>query len=171
MIVTHDNERLYPTAWVYNASRIMSELARIIINNGGRVKPLHTAIISDRSRDKNQPEQEPITVTHTTYISFILDNSVYYYQVDDNPFFPFYHSKKPLRDGEYSLDACCDDDKKEWLFDCLLRSDCPDSDITTAANTIFNQLKNSPYSHIWHNYKRGTGREHVKSDRIAKIDF
>lgn len=30
---------------------------------------------------------EPIKVTHTSYISFVLDGFYYYYQVDENPFF------------------------------------------------------------------------------------
>ena len=32
---------------------------------------------------------EPVKVTHTSYISFVLDGFYYYYQVDDNPFFDF----------------------------------------------------------------------------------
>ena len=48
-IVTKDNERLYLKSWQYNAARILSELANIVKTNGGRVQPLKTAIISDRS--------------------------------------------------------------------------------------------------------------------------
>ena len=44
-----ENERLYLKTWEYNAARILTELAKIIINNGGKVKPLLTAIISNRS--------------------------------------------------------------------------------------------------------------------------
>ena len=83
-IVTKDGERLYLRAWEYNAARIITELARIIENHGGRVKPTNTAIISDRSAEE---ESDPITLTHTSYISFVLDETFYYYQVDDNPFF------------------------------------------------------------------------------------
>ena len=77
-IVIKDGTRLYLRAWEYNAARIITELANIVNNHGGRVKPTHTAIISDRSTEE---ENEPITVTHTSYISFILDDTYYYYQV------------------------------------------------------------------------------------------
>lgn len=49
MLVMKENERLYPATWEYNAACILTELAKIVINNGGRVKPLRTAIISNSS--------------------------------------------------------------------------------------------------------------------------
>lgn len=49
MIVSKENERLYPATWVYNAARITTELARIVENNGGRVKYDNAAIISNRT--------------------------------------------------------------------------------------------------------------------------
>lgn len=49
MFATHDGERLYLTSWCYNACLIMTELAKIVENEGGRVRPCHTAIISNRS--------------------------------------------------------------------------------------------------------------------------
>ena len=48
MIVMKDGERLYPSSWVYNSSRILSRLAILIENAGGSVKPMKTAIISNR---------------------------------------------------------------------------------------------------------------------------
>jgi hypothetical protein len=101
-IVMKDGERLYLRAWEYNAARIITELANIVKNHGGRVKPTNTAIISDRSAEE---KSEPITVTHTTYISFILDETYYYYQVDGNPFFEFYYNKTPIKNGKRSRAA------------------------------------------------------------------
>lgn len=49
MLVMKENERLYPATWEYNAACILTELAKIVISNGGKVKPLRTAIISNRS--------------------------------------------------------------------------------------------------------------------------
>ena len=49
MIVTKENERLYPATWAYNAARITTELARIVENHGGRVKYGNAAIISNRT--------------------------------------------------------------------------------------------------------------------------
>jgi len=162
-IVTKDGERLYLRAWEYNAARIITELANIVNNHGGKVKPTPTAIISYRS---TKEENEPITVTHTSYISFILDKTYYYYQVDDNPFFEFYYSKTPMKNGKYSV--VLETDKKEWLFDCFLKSNCGQSDIIEAANLIFNMLCNAPMSKIIRNsYNDGCHMETVyKPERM-----
>ena len=177
-IVIKDGERLYLRAWEYNAARIISELANIVKNHGGRVKPTHTAIISDRSTEK---EAEPITVTHTGYISFILDETYYYYQVDSNPFFDFYWKKTPVKNGKYSKDAGLEADKKEWLYDCFFSSNCGQPDIIEAANSIFNMLCNAPISKIIRNgrkqrvpntYNDGYHMETVyQPERITNIEF
>lgn len=180
MIITRENERLYLSSWNYNAAQILTELAKIVINNGGSVKPTKTAIISNRSiseaihENENRLERltnsekaktaietitaeietlksinnEPIKVTHLTYINFILDGVYYSYSIDDNPFFPFHIYKTPIKDGKRSADAACIEDKKEWLFDCFLKMNCNKSDIVEAANIIFNMLVNSNNSPI-----------------------
>ena len=186
-IVTKDNERLYLKSWQYNAARILSELANIVKTNGGRVQPLKTAIISDRSlsytiQEKKQklemlsehlPESknlsaaltykeqitkeiealesinnEPITVTHTSYIKFVLDGILYYYQVDDNPFFEFYYTKAPVQNNKIgsNINTYADCDAKEWVKDSLFKYACPEKDIKDAANFIFNMLTNAPLS-------------------------
>lgn len=177
-IVIKDGERLYLRAWEYNAARIISELANIVKNHGGRVKPTNTAIISDRSAEE---KSEPITVTHTSYISFILDETHYYYQVNDNPFFDFYWSKTPVRNGKYSKDAGLEADRKEWLFDCFFGSNCGQQDIIEAANLIFNMLCNAPMSKIIRDkrkqqvantYNDGWHFEMVYApERLEKVDF
>ncbi len=177
-IVIKDGERLYLRAWEYNAARIISELANIVKNHGGRVKPTNTAIISDRSATD---EAEPITVTHTNYISFVLDETHYYYQVNDNPFFEFYYNKTPIKNGKRSKDAGLEADKKEWLYDCFFGSNCEQPDIIEAANLIFNMLCNAPMSEII----RDTRKQRVSNtyndgwhfetvyppERLEKVDF
>lgn len=177
-IVLKDGERLSLRAWEYNAARIMSELASIVKNQGGRVSPTNKAIISDRSATE---EAEPITVTHTSYISFVLDETYYYYQVNDNPFFEFYYSKTPIKNGKRSRDAGLEEDKKEWLFDCFLGSNCGKQDIIEAANLIFNMLCNAPMSKILRDkrkqrvantYNDGWHFETVYApERLEKVDF
>lgn len=49
MIVTKQDERLYPTTWQYNAALITSALAEIVESSGGRVKYGNAAIISNRT--------------------------------------------------------------------------------------------------------------------------
>jgi hypothetical protein len=189
MLVIKENERLYPDSWSYNIALILTELAKIVANNGGKVKPLCNAIISNRSvtaaindyqnkidrlstLDKTEEidkliakytaelekykaiNNEPITVTHTSYISFVLDGMYYSYSTDDNPFFPFYAMKTPVKDGKYSKDACSVEDEKEWLYDCFLYANCSDADRKEAANLIFNQLVKMPVSVIRRDSKR-----------------
>jgi len=177
-IVTKDGTRLYLRAWEYNAARIITELAKVIENHGGRVKPTSTAIISDRSAEE---ESEPITVTHTNYISFILDEAYYYYQVNDNPFFEFYWSKAPIKNGERPKDTVLETDKKEWLYDCFFKSNCGQPDIIEAANLIFNMLCNAPMSKIIresykqrvpNTYNNGYHMETIyKPERMEKVKF
>ena len=177
-IVIKDGTRLYLKTWEYNAARIMTELAKIVKNHDGRVKPTHTAIISDRNAKE---QSEPITVTHTTYISFILDETYYYYQVDSNPFFEFYYNKTPIKNGMRSRDAGLEADKKEWLYDCFLSSNCGQPDIVEAANLIFNMLCNAPMSEIIRDsykqrvpntYNSGYHMETVyKPERMGEVYF
>lgn len=177
-IVMKDGERLYLRAWEYNASRIITELANIVESHGGRVKPTNTAIVSDRSAKE---EAEPITVTHTSYISFVLDNTFYYYQVDDNPFFEFYYQKTPIKNGKRSRDAGAEADKTEWLFDCFFGSNCSQQYIVGAADLIFNMLCNAPLSKIIRDkhkqrvsnmYNDGWHFETVYApERLEKVDF
>ena len=58
MIVTKENERLFCKTWTYNAARILSELAQVVENNGGRVKDGHAAIISGWKNSK-RPKASP----------------------------------------------------------------------------------------------------------------
>ena len=61
MFITQEDQRLYLGTWEYNASQILTELAKIVINNGGRVKPLKNAIVSNRSiTDAKQEYTEKI---------------------------------------------------------------------------------------------------------------
>ena len=221
MIVTKDYERLYLSSWEYNVSLIISELAKIVENNGGRVKPMKHAIISNRSIDENKRELEgrinrlqenlkiftqnagnfipiindvkkqleelekinnkPIVVTHTSYIEFVLDNVYYYYSVDDNPFFPFHYIKTPVKNNMYSMDACAEEDPKEWFYDCFLFRGCAKADIKEAANLIFNMLMNASCSYIRRDYVRqrvaniyddGYHYENImEKERFGKIEF
>lgn len=52
MIVIKENERLYATSWQYNSARILTRLAQLITAQGGKVKPLYSAVISDRNLEE-----------------------------------------------------------------------------------------------------------------------
>lgn len=220
MLVMNEKQRLYLSNWEYNASLILTELAKIVLDNGGRVKPLNTAIISNRTIEeaiittrarlerieKNKAENntinfdfyinnlksdiekyenidnEPVEVTHTSYISFVLDGMYYYYQVDDNPFFPFYYIKTEIReDGVYSKDACLEEDTKTWRHDCFFKFDCSMDDIKEAANMIFDMLVQAKKSFIRIEYTKkrvpnyyNNGYHYEKiynRERFGKVDF
>lgn len=219
MIVTKENERLYATSWQYNSARILTRLAQLVTAQGGKVKPLHPAILSDRNleddiqdieariRTLTERENEshsdaqtlalqtclsrldrlraipntPITVTHTSYISFAMNGLYYSYQLDSNPFFPFYYLKTPIENGTYSGDACLEDDPKSWFTDPLVGFGCPQSEIETAAQAILALLLAAPLSAIRHDtqrtripntYDSGYHFENVPvKERRLKIDF
>lgn len=67
-------------------------------------------------------ENEPIKITHTTYITFVLDGYFYYYQVSDNPFSEFLGCKMPVVFGRYNSRAIMDIvDRKLWLTDTAMK--------------------------------------------------
>lgn len=177
MIVTKENQRLYPHSCNYNMARMMSALAELVKEHGGRVKPTKHALISDR----NCKDTEPIMVTHTSYISFVLNDVYYYYQVEDNPFFPFYYIKTLIKNGKYSMDAASEESKKGWLVDSFWGQHCDESDIRHAAECVFNELSESRMSTVIRNthktkvpnrYNDGWHWENVpEPERIGKIDF
>ncbi len=176
--VTKNGKRLYLRTWEYNAARIITELSNIVSNHGGRVKPTHTAIISDRNAKE---EKEPITVTHTTYISFILNETYFYYQVNENPFFDFCYIKTPINNGKYSRDAALEADKKDWLYDCFFESNCEQTGIIEAADLIFNMLctasnskiiRSSHKQRVSNTYDNGYHMETIyETERTANIEF
>lgn len=220
MIVMKDNQRLYATSWQYNSARILTRLAQLVTAQGGKVKPLHPAVLSDRNLEDAIQETEskmnhlpepnpdswldvrfivehhylnkleelraipntPIIVTHTSYISFAMNGFYYSYQLDDNPFFPFYYMKTPIENGTYSGDACLANEPKPWLNDnSFIRYGCSDSEIETAAQAILAQLLAAPLSTIRHDTKRtripnaydsGYHFENIPvKERRIKIDF
>ena len=220
MIVTKDNQRLYATSWQLNSARILTRLAQLVTAQGGKVKPLHPAVLSDhnledeiqdieaRIRTLTERENEshsdaqtlalqtclsqldrlrvipntPIAVTHTSYISFTMNGLYYSYQLDSNPFFPFYYMKTPIENGTYSGDACLEDDPKSWLQDdSFIRFGCPQSEIESAAQAILSLLLTAPLSTLRHNtqrtripntYDSGYHFENIPvKERRLKIDF
>lgn len=175
MIVTCENERLYLNNWNYNQCRLVSALAQIVKNHNGKVKPQKTAIISNRNTDS-----EPIIVTHTSYISFTLDNFFYYLQLDDNPFFDFHYQKTGIINSKRHRCIYLDKLTKDWLYDCFTASDCCDADIKEGANLIFNILCNAKESKKYIEKQKNKvpnlfdGGYHYETkavNELVKIDF
>lgn len=135
----------------------------------------------EKIQELSKAAEKSFETSFLSYVTFKLDNMIYYYQVDDNPFFPFYWYKTPIKNGMYSRDAMSKEDKKEWFYDCFFKSECSDSDIVEAANLIFNMLVSAPVSEIWKDsekrrvsnlYDGGYHYERItRPERLEKVDF
>ena len=141
MSIINGKERLYLTTWGYNAARILSSLANIIELEGGKTSKPNGKLVSDRD---NKEQTEPIEVSHTTYISFVLDGDYYYYQMDDNPFFPFYYVKAPVVDGVKYPVSYLTEENKDWGHSFYEYSQGVfDADINALALLLFHKLQNA----------------------------
>lgn len=166
---------------IIEKSERLTKIKAINSESGKEARTRAVEILEKEIEELKQIDNAPRRVTHTGYITFILDDVYYYYQMDDNPFFDFYYKKTPIKNGQYSKDACSTVDKKEWFFDCFFSWNCSDSDIKEAAQLIFNMLCLAPFSRIIRDERRqrvsnrydgGWHYERIyKPERLKKIDF
>ena len=165
VIVENNGGVVKPTKKAIISNRTIENAKRDIIEKLEQVKEAQENNPTEKraayiERNENELKEletinnEPITVTHTTYISFVLDGMYYYYQTDNNPFFEFYYKKTPVVNKKYSLDSLMMYDKKEWLFDCFFSFRATDDDVKEAANLIFNMLVSSKNSTIQRESRR-----------------
>ena len=183
LMFTKENQTLYLETWEYNSILIIQELKKIVLNNGGRVKPGYTHqegyIVA-----RNIEGSEPVKIDNSNYLTFVLDDEHYYIQLDDNPFFEFYFWKTPVINGKRSKDVLGEQLDKSWLWDSFLYSDerrAASDDRKEAANLIFNELIKAPEgkksidSHrvrVSNTYNNGYHYETIKDkERFETIDF
>lgn len=219
-----DNTTLYPDSWNYNATLIMEELEKIVLNNGGIVKKSREGYIVNGSlmrcvqeletrikrmeeaeettdekklhlretyikncrkeiEELNTIKNDPIKVSHTGYMSFILDGIYYSVSLDDNPFFDHHYVKTPIQDGKISRDAGCENLSHDFIWDCFfsVKKPATDDDRREVANMIFNYLLTADNSEIIRDkkkvrvsnrYNSGYHYETIYSpERFEKIDF
>lgn len=224
-IVLKDGERLYLNSWEYNMARVISELARIVVDRGGRCKRLPYAMVTNRTNynkaielkskvelyeqninkysnaelieklktalEKTRAEYEqakavadnekPVKVEYTSYIDFVLNDTRYYFQIDNNPFFPVLASKTPVKNGKYSRDAVLGEFEKDIAFDQMILSSASEQEINEVASLILDTLVNSKNSPIYRDGKKQrvpnvyNGGYHYETiyrpERIATIDY
>ena len=224
-IVWKDGERLYLTNWEYNMARVISELARLIQDRGGRCKRLPYAMVTNRTSynkavelkskvelyeqninkysnaelieklktalEKTRAEYEqakaaadnekPVKVEYTSYIDFVLNDTRYYFQIDNNPFFPVLASKTPVKNGKYSRDAVLGECNTEWAIDELILRSATDTTVKTTAARILEHLtgeKNSPIyrdgkkQRVSNIYDGGYHYEMIyRPERVATLDY
>ena len=164
----------------------MSKLDRLIgVREGHEANPARDHGI-DRLRSEidrlSSIDNAPVEVPGQSWIHFVIGDTVYYLTLDDNPFFCFYYSKTPLREGgKYSLDDCIRDFDKSWLLDCFLNSKAAAADRANAAKEMFRILLDAQNSEIIRNSKRVRvpntydGGYHMETvydrERIATINY
>jgi hypothetical protein len=154
--IVHDNGGVLVSEWSHNRPR-----EKYLIEN----RQLNTAIREKREfLEKLERLGRPAAATYRAelerleainnapvetyygdymYISFLLNDTYYYYQVDRNPFFPFIYNKIPAPGGKLDRNHYSDNDAKQWLYDCFFSWECSDADRKEAANIIFNMLMNA----------------------------
>ena len=130
-------------------------------------------------------DNTPRLVNQSTYISFVVDGFHYYFQFDDNMFFPFYGHKIPVVNGKYSRDYYSFEvDKQLFLYDSLFTCTCPETVIDAAARALYQALVNHSASEkarserkrqrVRNVYNSGFHYEYVENrepERMETIDF
>ena len=114
----------------------------------------------------------------------LIDDIYYYFEIDDNYFFPFYYKKVKTDGIRVSKDYYLEEEPKKWLFDELIRCDCSDDIIEKAADMLFNSLLSLPMSgkarrdavrrRVHNTYNNGYHYEKITNavpERFDKIDF
>ena len=148
MFYFEEDQRAYLPAWEFNTCRMLGELATIVENNGGKVKPYRHVMANNRTYE---PDAEPVRIYGQGYISFTLDGNKYYFQINDNPYFEHYYTKLRIRaDGKVPRGNQVyveELPRKVWIYDCLFRIAC-DADVREIANLVFNELLKAKYSRV-----------------------
>lgn len=110
--------------------------------HGGKLPAAYLEKLATETAELEAMPNDPRPVSGGSYLSFVLDETFYYIQLDENPFFEFYFSKTPLKNGKRSRDAVSQELKKDFLWDCFFSTTKPatDEDRREAAEMIFNQI-------------------------------
>ena len=104
-----------------------------------------------------------IELKYKNYLTFIIDNFVYYIQLDENPYFPWYIIKKPAEINENGeiitrYNYYMEDLKKDFIetYDNIQSFYEPTNDkqITEIATRLLNQVKNRKCCEIVTSRKR-----------------
>lgn len=72
-----------------------------ILKRGGRVESQKGGEIISRNFD----DVPPVAVSGGSYVRFVLDNHLYYFQFDENMFFEHFYQKSVINDGKASKDV------------------------------------------------------------------
>lgn len=145
-------DRLFLDSWGYNSVRVLTRLARIVEEDGGKIV-FRYGVPHYEIHNRNH-EAKVLNTSFREYIHFVKDDAMYYFSLDRNPFFPFYYSKAPYERVECGdvvqyvtrRGYCLDELGREWAADELLLSVPDDSFIDECARVLYAllmQAKNS----------------------------
>lgn len=125
-----------------------------------------------------------IELRYKNYLTFIIDNFVYYIQLDENPYFPWYIIKKPAEINEKGeiitrYNYYMEDLNKDFIetYDNIQSFYEPTNDkqITEIATRLLNQVKNRKCCDIVTNKRRVSNYynnsyhyEYIKEERNKK---
>ena len=158
MALIYPHER---TTFRQDATVILDNLKKIVEKAGGSVE--------EHSPDFN-------------YIRFVLNGYVYYFQIDDNPFFPHRYIKTKVVDGKYSLNTYMDElAERTWMKRLERYARNTDECLEWVAEDLYKTLLDAEESEKYREeenrivpniYNNGTHIEKVlKPERFAKVDF
>ena len=119
--------------------------------------------------------------SYFTYIRFVLNGYMYFFQIDNNPFFPHYYIKTKVVDGKYSLDVYMDDLQNTWMERLEKYSRNTDECLEQVAEDLYKTLLSAKDSEKYREeemkvvpniYNDGTHTERVfRPERFANVDF
>lgn len=149
------------TTFRQDAEIILDNLKKIVKRAGGKVE-----------------EHLP----YFNYIRFVLNGYMYYFQIDDNPFFPHYYIKTRVVDGKYSLNTYMDElEERTWMKRLKRYVRNTDECLELVAEDLYKTLLAAKDSEKYREeetkivgniYNNGTHTERVpKPERFANIDF
>lgn len=139
---------------------VIDNLKKIVRKMGGRVK---------------------YTPSDYNYIRFVLNGYMYYFQIDDNPFFPHYYIKTKIVGNKYSRDVYMDNLQNTWMERLERYSRNTDECLERVAEDLYKTLLAAKESEKYREeenrivpniYNDGTHVEKViRPERFAKVDF
>lgn len=173
MFIFKEGQRAYLPAWEFNTCRVLGALAEIVESHGGKVKPFRHIMANNRTYE---PDAEPVSIYGQGYIRFTINNYMYYFQIDDNPFFDHYYTKQEIRDGKIIAEnqIYAENLSREWMYDCLFKV-TTDAEILEIAQEVFDLLmaaKPSKIARVTHKRKVSAHWEYeTEPIKYVGVDF
>lgn len=147
-----ENRKLYLNNWEFNIARVLNRLEKVITDNDGYFISYYKDTFDNYTFESRYTGK--VIKTHfRNYMTFVIDDTEIYFEIDHNPFFDFHYHKYPLSEKgfrHYGKNL----NKNSWCFDCLFSADCNEDEIKEIANLLFNELMLSKNTSISTTRKR-----------------